>query len=119
MRQGLLETNFSISFQKELDQYATNNSKLFPRHKLSAALIDESKAIKDSFKAHDNKTNWNLRQVSELSRHETPLKAVDRNEADRKLIQQFDERNFQVEDSRRLSMSSRININNHTTSRGE
>lgn len=81
--------------------------------------MDESKVIKDSAKATDNKLNWNLHQVSQLSRHETPLKVVDRNEADRKLLSQFEERAYKGDDTKRLSISSRININNHTTARYE
>ena len=53
LRQGLLEHNFSISFQKELDQYKTNNNKLFPRYKLSAALLDEKLAEKQGNKDQD------------------------------------------------------------------
>ena len=51
--------------------------------------MDENtnKIIKDNAKAIDNRTNWNLTQVSELSRHETPMKDIlDRNEADKKLL---------------------------------
>ncbi len=64
MKQDLLETSFQITFQKELDGYSTNNSKQFKRHKLSAAMLEESKATKEGFKAHDAKTNWGLKQVS-------------------------------------------------------
>jgi hypothetical protein len=64
MKADLLETSFQTSFQKELDTYETNNYRLFPRHKLSAAMLDEKKAIKESLKAHDHKTNWGLKQLS-------------------------------------------------------
>ena len=86
LRQGLLETNFSVSFQKELDQFSTNNGKMFPRHRIGSALLDDALA-KEGNKAHDNKTNWGLRQVSQLSQYETPMKTPDRNEADRRLLQ--------------------------------
>ena len=43
MKADLLETSFQVSFQKELEQYKTNNTKLFPRHKLSASMLEESK----------------------------------------------------------------------------
>ena len=86
MKNDLLETSFQISFQKELDQYKTNNSKLFKRHKLSAAMLEESKATKDSFKAHDAKTNWGLRQVSQLSQRDTDLPARDKKADDNLII---------------------------------
>ena len=40
MKADLLETSFHMSFQKELEQYETNNRKLYPRHKLSAAMLE-------------------------------------------------------------------------------
>ena len=58
---------------------------MYPRYKLGSAFVDDARA-KTSFKEHDNKTNWNLTQVSQLSRYETPMKTPDRNEADKKLL---------------------------------
>ena len=86
LRQGLLESNFSVSFQKEIDQFTTNNLKLFPRYRASEVRLDLDNAAKESYKAHDNKTNWTLQQISLMSRAETPIKTPDRNEADKKLL---------------------------------
>lgn len=47
LKADLLETSFQISFQKEMETYKTNNNSLFPRHKLSAAMIDHSKNVND------------------------------------------------------------------------
>ena len=70
MKADLLETSFQISFQRELDNYKTSNQKLFPRHKLSAAMLEQERLLKENHKANDGKTNWNLKQVSILSQRE-------------------------------------------------
>ena len=61
MKVDLLETSFQLTFQTELDTYKTNNANLFPRHKISAAMLESSKATKDLNKLQDVKTNWGLR----------------------------------------------------------
>ena len=45
LKANSLETSFKVSFQRELNTYQTNNQRLFPRHKLSATIIEQSRKV--------------------------------------------------------------------------
>ncbi len=53
-------------------------------------MLDQRKAVKDSLKAHDAKTNWGLRQVSQLSQQESPNRpGLPKSDADKQLLEHF------------------------------